>query len=305
MRILSNVAISGNLNLGSSNKKDTFIIGSPDLENNNVNTDVFTVWANADFKNNVQLGANSSDLITVSGTLSASNGSIHTLTSSIVSSSNLYLDEFTLAANTLQTGYLEVVNSTSLSGNIYVSGNIVPALSATFSLGSLQFPFKEIYVGSGSISIKSPFANVAATTISNNSGNLEISAGGIRLLGTGSFIAATGSFQYVSGNVYWEGSNTTNGTTTTNELHIKNNLIIDSGSNKPIGTAVLNGNNPGAQVTVTNSLVTTSSIIFLTKQTNNHGSQGTLSLVKSNGSFVIHSDHNGDSDTVAYMIVNN
>lgn len=304
MRILSNVAISGNLNLGSSNKKDTFIIGSPDLENNNVNTDVFTVWANADFKNNVQLGANSSDLITVRGTLSASNGSIHTLSSSILSSSNLYLDEFTLAANTLQTGHLEVINSTSLSGNIYVSGNIIPAVSAAFSLGSVQFPFKEIFVGSGSISIKSPFANVAATTISNNSGNLEISAGGIRLLGTGSFIAATGSFQYVSGNVYWEGSNTTNGTTTTNELHIKNNLIIDSGSNKPIGTAILNGGNP-ATVIVTNSLVTTSSIIFLTKQTNNHNSQGVVTMTKGSGSFTLYSSHNGDTDIVAYMIVNN
>jgi hypothetical protein len=52
MRILSNVAISGNLNLGSSNRKDTFVIGTPDLNNDNVNTDVFTVWANADFNNN-------------------------------------------------------------------------------------------------------------------------------------------------------------------------------------------------------------------------------------------------------------
>jgi len=192
MRILSNVAISGNLNLGSSNKKDTFVIGTPDLDNGNVNTDIFTVWANADFKNNVQLGANSDDLITVSGTLSASNGSIHTLSSSILSSSNLYLDEFLLSANTLQTGYLEVLQ----------------------------------------------------------------------------------------------------------------NIIIASGSNKPVGTAILNGGNP-ASVVVTNSLASTSSVIFLTKQTNNHSGQGNLTITKNGGSFTIYSDHNSDTDVVGYMIVNN
>lgn len=72
--------------------------------------------------------------------------------------------------------------------NGLVSSSIIPAESASFSLGSSNRPFKEIFVGSGSISIASPISGVAATTISNNSGNLDISAGGVKLVGTGSFI---------------------------------------------------------------------------------------------------------------------
>lgn len=441
MRILSNIAVSGSMNLGS-NAKDNFVVGTPDLDNNNVNVDTYTVWANADFKNHVQLGANLSDLINISGTMIANTATFSNITSSILSSSNLYLDEVVFAANTFQAGVAEVTNQLSISGSTYVSGNIIPAVSATFSLGTLDYPFKELYVGSGSISIKSSVAGVSPTSITNNAGNLEISAGGMKLLGTGSFIATTGSFSYVTGNVTWDGNNITNGSissslgfsgslkgtaesasyvnlnnqnwvsvqpttnilikphnndgsrtvqieggsgndggtvfifggttagssgggsvfirggadvgsggggggyvyidggnssaskgqiwiganiagvtsgitignannittingeTTINSLKVNNNFKIASGTNLPTGIATLNGGNP-ASVTVTNNLVTTASIIFLTKQTNNHNSQGNLTITKNAGSFIIHSDHNGDSDTVGYLIINN
>jgi hypothetical protein len=87
-----------------------------------------------------------------------------------------------------------------------INSNIVPTASGTFSLGSSDRPFKEIFVGSGSISIASPTA-APATTISNNNGNLDISAGGVRIVGTGSFVgslqgtashAATASSYYVN-----------------------------------------------------------------------------------------------------------
>lgn len=74
--------------------------------------------------------------------------------------------------------------------NGLLSSSLIPAASGTFSLGSSDKPFKEIFVGSGSISIASPNAGIAATTISNNSGNLDISAGGVNLVGTGSFIGS-------------------------------------------------------------------------------------------------------------------
>jgi hypothetical protein len=103
------------------------------------------------------------------------------------------------------------VDGTTNVAQINVSGNIVPTASGSFTLGTSQYPFKEIFVGSGSISIQSPVSGTSPTTISNNDGNLEISAGGIKLIGTGSFISATGSFQYVSGNVSWVGNNNTYG----------------------------------------------------------------------------------------------
>ena len=57
--------------------------------------------------------------------------------------------------------------------------------------------------------------------------------------------------------------------------------------------------------TVSNTLVTSNSLIFLTKQTNNHPNAGPV-VVSSKGSstFTITSNHNGDTDTVAYLIVN-
>jgi len=71
-----------------------------------------------------------------------------------------------------------------------INSNIVPTASGTFSLGSSDRPFKEIFVGSGSISIQSPITGVPATTITNNNGNLDISAGGVRIVGTGSFVGS-------------------------------------------------------------------------------------------------------------------
>ena len=81
-------------------------------------------------------------------------------------------------------------------------------------------------------------------------------------------------------------------------------VLFSSGSNKTMGTAVLDGGNPGT-VVVSNTLVTASSIIMLTKQTNNHPNAGPV-VVSSKGSstFTITSNHNGDSDTVAYLIIN-
>jgi phage gp45-like len=71
-----------------------------------------------------------------------------------------------------------------------------------------------------------------------------------------------------------------------------------------MGTVVLNGANPGT-ATVSNSLVTANSLIFLTKQTNVHSGNGTVSVTsKGSGTFSITSDHNGDTDTVAYQIIN-
>jgi hypothetical protein len=90
----------------------------------------------------------------------------------------------------------------------------------------------------------------------------------------------------------------------TGSLNISGNVMFASGSNKTIGTAVLDGGNPGT-VVVSNTLVTASSIIMLTKQTNNHPNAGPV-VVSSKGSstFTITSNHNGDTDTVAYLIIN-
>ena len=77
-----------------------------------------------------------------------------------------------------------------------------------------------------------------------------------------------------------------------------------TGSNQQAGTAVLDGANPGT-ITVSNSLVTANSIIMVSKQTLNHTNGYVAVSAKSAGSFTITSNHNGDTDTVGWFIINN
>jgi len=77
-----------------------------------------------------------------------------------------------------------------------------------------------------------------------------------------------------------------------------------TGSNAQAGTATLDGGNPGT-VTVSNSLVTANSIIMLTKQTLANPNGYVAVSAKSGGSFTITSNHNGDTDTVGWFIINN
>jgi hypothetical protein len=90
----------------------------------------------------------------------------------------------------------------------------------------------------------------------------------------------------------------------TGSLLVTGNVLFASGSDKTMGTFVLNGGNPGT-ATVSNSLVSATSLIFLTKQTNVHSGNGTVSVTsKGTGTFSVTSNHNGDTDTVAYLIIN-
>jgi hypothetical protein len=88
------------------------------------------------------------------------------------------------------------------SSGITVSGDIVPTTPQGATLGTADKPFAELYLQSGSISIESDTPGDPSAIISNVSGNLEISVGGMLLTEPGnSFIAETGSFQYISGSL--------------------------------------------------------------------------------------------------------
>ena len=109
----------------------------------------------------------------------------------------------------------------------------------------------------------------------------------------------------VSNNTVLSGSlNVSNNTVLSGSLRVSGDILFSSGSNKTMGTFVLDGGNPGV-ATVSNSLVTANSLIFLTKQTNVHSGNGTVSVTsKGTGTFSVTSNHNGDTDTVAYLIIN-
>lgn len=95
----------------------------------------------------------------------------------------------------------------SITGSLLISsiaefgGNLIPKTPQGATLGTLEKPFSEIFVSSGSINIASDILGETNTSISNTGGNLLISAGGMKLLGSASFIAETGSFSYLSGSL--------------------------------------------------------------------------------------------------------
>lgn len=109
----------------------------------------------------------------------------------------------------------------------------------------------------------------------------------------------------IGSNTQITGSLNVNGNTTiTGSLNVSGNVLFSSGSNTTMGTFVLDGANPGA-ATISNSLVSSTSLIFLTKQTNVNSGAGTVSVTsKGSGTFSVTSNHNGDTDTVAYLIIN-
>jgi len=78
----------------------------------------------------------------------------------------------------------------SASKNVTVKGNI-EALGSTSTLGTVEKPFKGLFLSAGSLSIASDTLgkNVPAAVLSNVEGNLQISAGGLKLLNDASFIA--------------------------------------------------------------------------------------------------------------------
>ncbi len=78
----------------------------------------------------------------------------------------------------------------SSSKNVTVKGNI-EALGTTSTLGTIDKPFKGLFLSSGSLSIASDTLgqNVPAAVLSNVEGNLQISAGGLKLLNNAAFIA--------------------------------------------------------------------------------------------------------------------
>jgi hypothetical protein len=88
------------------------------------------------------------------------------------------------------------------SSGIVLSGDIIPATPQGATLGSIDKPFADLFLQSGSISLESDTPGDPSAIISNKDGNLEISVGGMLLVESGSaFTAPTGSFNKLSANL--------------------------------------------------------------------------------------------------------
>ena len=173
-------------------------------------------------------------------------------------------------------------------------------------------------LGTGLI-VSASSANAQADTLGSTfvgrynaiDGNRAKTAQTVFAVGTGTSTTnqKTGLLIDSGSNTFVEGTlNISGSTSITGSLAIKSNngfqLLLPSGSNQQTGLFVLNGGSPGV-ATISNTLVTANSLIFLTKQSNANSGNGTVSVTsKGSGTFSVTSDHNGDADTVAYMIIN-
>ena len=217
-------------------------------------------------------------------------------------------DGFTTGSekNLLFTGFF--LGFTSGSNNSIISGNgganfkSGSANTIIGNVGNLQFGNNNTYIGSGGPNtLEDNTFRVAAggADILVKSGSFPLQVlGGMEITGsllvntintsTGSFVVTTDSTGTITKSPY---------------SAVTANSYI-SGSNTTVGTAVLDGGSPGT-ATVSNSLVTANSLIFLTKQTNNHPNAGPVVVSsKGTGTFTITSNHNNDTDVVAYQIIN-
>jgi hypothetical protein len=86
---------------------------------------------------------------------------------------------------------ININGNLTASKNVTVGGNI-EALGSTSTLGTIEKPFKGLFISSGSLSIASDTLgqDIPAAVLSNVNGNLQISSGGVKLLGDADFIAS-------------------------------------------------------------------------------------------------------------------
>ena len=210
-------------------------------------------------------------------------------------------------ARTSGTNAYTALNATAiLGGNLAVTGS---------SLGSDTTSFGSAFVGRFN----------ANDGIRNKTSDVVFAVGTGTATGTRKtgFLIDSGSNTFVEGTLNVSGSSVFTGSlilssSAATELQVIGNtefsgsvkvaptfqLQLPTGSNQQAGTAVLDGANPGA-VVVSNSLVTANSIIMVSKQTLAHPNGYVAVSSKGAGTFTITSNHNGDTDTVGWFIINN
>ncbi len=212
-------------------------------------------------------------------------------------------DSFPLyVSGTIQTQRLHFdgnpfnTNPSSNLGAIRIDGNNQTFYSTMYDLAQIttqSLVGQTVITGSNLVKTTLQSSNAgtdAYVDLINNAGTRTLDIKVDETVITGSLIASGSQHRLVGP------------TTITGSLNVSGDVMFASGSNKTIGTVVLNGGNP-ATASVSNSLVTANSLIFLTKQTfTNHASVSVSS--KGSGTFSIESSHNGDADTVGFLIIN-
>jgi hypothetical protein len=222
--------------------------------------------------------------ITIQGGLPSGTTTTTSISDNVIfGGSNILFIDVTNARVSGTTAYMQAVRNIIGGNQLIVSGSSL--LSDTNSFGSAYFGRWNADDGIRNKTSDIVFAVGTGTSTTRKTG----------------FLITSGSNTFIEGSLNVSGSTSFTGSVSVASTF---QLQLPSGSNQQTGLATLDGANPGT-VTVSNSLVTANSIIMLTKQTNNHPNAGPVVVSsKGSGTFTITSNHNGDADVVAFMIIN-
>jgi len=202
--------------------------------------------------------------------------------------SNVLAGTFNTASMHLNGDNSNIVATVIIGHNLVVTGSAAlqpAAVSRNNTYGSAFFGRHNAQDGNKAGTGETVFAIGTGTTTTPKTG----------------FLIDSGSNTFIEGTLNVSGSSSFTGSV---KVASTFQLQLPTGSNQQAGTAVLDGGNPGT-VTVSNSLVTANTIIMVSKQTLAHPNGYVAVSAKSAGSFTITSNHNGDTDTVGWFIINN
>ncbi len=149
------------------------------------------------------------------------------------------------------------------SKNVTVGGNIESS-GATSTLGTLEKPFKGLFISSGSLSIASDTLgqNVPPAVLSNVRGNLEISAGGLKLVGNNQAFIAPRIISTLTGNASTASKLETARTINGVAFDGSNNIVIANANLTGIVTSIGTVTNI-ASGTITNSMIANTAVSHL------------------------------------------
>ena len=287
---ITNNNINGNFTLNQRASSSIF------LSNNNINT--WTISNDYDATAHptpsqrfLQLAGNA--LFGTTGNNLYASGSTSAISASRSFTNNLFAGQNISASLISDNSAASMIGTIGAGGGLSIEGTVIRDASNTGGNGAT--------IGSAF------FGRWNKTGQGFNTTGEVVLAIGTGTSGSAGITRKTGFLIDSGSNAFFEGTfNVSGSTTMTGSLSIAPTFEVKfaTGSNQQAGTAVLDGSNPGA-VTVSNSLVTANSIIMVSKQTLAHPNGYVAVSAKSAGSFTITSNHNGDTDTVGWFVINN
>ena len=172
------------------------------INKNNIQTNIDRITANSTQievnLNNIQLNTNN-----IKNNLDTLNSKISSVDFNALILGYQKVGEFVSSISLEGTDSFDIKINGNLiaSKNVTVGGNIESS-GATSTLGTLEKPFKGLFISSGSLSIASDTLgqNVPPAVLSNVRGNLEISAGGLKLVGNDQAFIAPRIISTLTGN---------------------------------------------------------------------------------------------------------